>query len=68
MTHITEVISDVTKLTISFTDEGVELEATTHVKGGEQEALRYLPVFEADIRRNFADHFPAPETPEGGMV
>lgn len=57
-----------TKIQVNFADEGVDLPGETVVKGGEAEALRYLPIFEADLRRNFADRFPAvPDTNEGGM-
>ncbi len=60
-----------TTIKANFTDEGVDLYGETTVRGGETEALRYLPVFEADLRRNFADIFPIPEMlapPEGGVT
>lgn len=57
-----------TTINVSFTDENVELQGTTTIKGGEQEALEYLPVFEADLRRNYSDLFPLPEMPEGGLM
>ena len=57
-----------TTIKVNFTDESIELPGETTVKGGEAEALNYLPTFEADLRRNFANLFPTPETPEGGMM
>jgi hypothetical protein len=68
MTYIVTVNDDgTTTIEISFIDEGVNLQGRTNVKGGELEALNYLPVFEADLRRNYADLFPLPLMPEGGM-
>ncbi len=48
---------------VDFIDEGVDLQGQTSVKGGQVQAQSYLPVFEADLRRNFADKFPLPEVP-----
>jgi hypothetical protein len=61
-----------TSLTIDFIDEGVDLQCETTVKGGEAAAYTYLPFFEKDMRRNFADRWPlpeptTPEMPEGGI-
>ncbi len=66
MTHTVTVLDGVARVEVSFTDEGVDLAGVTHVKGGEAEALAYLPIFEADLRRNFAELFPIPEMPPGG--
>lgn len=69
MTHDIVVNDDNTaSISVSFLDEGIDLQGNTSVKGGEAEALRYLPVFEADLRRNFSDRFPLPEMPQGGMM
>lgn len=57
-----------TTINISFTDESVDLHGTTTIKGGEKEAQEYLPVFEADLRRNYSDLFPLTEMPEGGLM
>ena len=57
-----------TRINVSFSDEGVDLTGETSVIGGEQKALDYLPFFERDLRRNFADQFPQPELPAGGMM
>ena len=64
MTHvITENIDGIATIRVSFSDEGVILTGETSVKGDESAALNYLPTFESDLRRNFADQFPAPEMP-----
>lgn len=58
-----------TTIRIDFADEGIQLTGETSVKGSETVATSYLPVFEADLRRNFAEKFPVPETPDqGGML
>ena len=57
-----------TTINVSFTDESVDLQGTTTIKGGEKEALEYLPVFEADLRRNYSDLFPLTEMPGGGLM
>ena len=60
--YVTEVIDERRcKLTVSFADENVDLTGETNVAGGEAAAVAYEPFFEADLRRNFADKFPAPE-------
>ncbi|MDP4158371.1 MAG: hypothetical protein Q8911_01220 [Bacillota bacterium] len=62
---------DTTKILVDFSDEGVELNGETSVKGDETAAQAYLPVFESDLRRNFAEKFPVPEMPiteDGGMI
>ena len=68
MTHVFTVDGNLTNIAVSFADEGVELTGETSVIGGEQKALDYLPFFERDLRRNFADKFPQPEPPAGGMM
>lgn len=57
-----------TTIQVDFADEGVNLQGKTSVKGDETSALRYLPIFEADLRRNNTELFPLPEMPEGGML
>ncbi|KLU66772.1 hypothetical protein DEAC_c14400 [Desulfosporosinus acididurans] len=61
---------DTTIIKVNFSDEGVELSGETSVKGDESAAVAYLPVFESDLRRNFAEKFPVPEIPaeNGGMI
>ena len=71
MTHIITVNQDgITTIQVDFSDEGVNLQGKISVKGGEGAAMAYLPIFEADIRRNNAEMFPLPEVPkeEGGML
>jgi hypothetical protein len=71
--NITVIDDGTTKIEVDFSDEDVNLQGVTHVKGGESEALQYLPVFENDLRHNNIDLFPRPEMPEilegmeGGM-
>lgn len=68
MTYVYTSMGDGTMaIEIDFADEGVELQGRTCIKGAEAEVDRYLPVFEADLRRNFSDLFPLPVMPEGGM-
>ena len=61
MTHVFKTEGKVTYIHIDFADEGVELTGDTSVLGDEGKAMAYLPFFEADLRRNFADLFPQPE-------
>lgn len=72
MTYIVRPNDDgTTTISVSFSDEGVDLNGETTVRGGETEAQRYLPVYEADLRHNFAHLFPRPEPesmPEGEMM
>jgi hypothetical protein len=69
MVHNITIVGDGTaKINVDFSDELVDLQGETFVKGGETEALQYLPVFEADLRRNNSEKFPLPEIPEGGMI
>ena len=68
MTHEFTQTDNLTIIQVSFADEGVDLVGETSVIGGEQKALDYLPFFEKDLRRNFADKFPQPESPAGGMT
>jgi hypothetical protein len=65
MTYVLAVNPDgTTIIQVDFSDEGVALTGETRIKGGEAEALAYLPIFEADLRRNYAELFPLPELPE----
>ncbi|MDK2793480.1 MAG: hypothetical protein PWP75_108 [Caldanaerobacter sp.] len=72
MTHnITVLDNGTTKIEVDFSDENVNLRGETFVKGGETEALNYLPVFEQDLRRNYSELFPKPDPetmPEEGMM
>ena len=69
---VTDNQDGTTSITIDFIDEDVDLQCETTVKGDEAAAYAYLPFFERDMRRNFADRWPlpdpsTPEMPEGGM-
>ena len=62
MIATTEIIDDKrTKLTVDFSDEGVNLIGETEVVGDESKALSYAIFFEQDLRRNNAELFPALE-------
>lgn len=62
MTYTTETQADgTTRLTLDFSDEGVDLQASVLVKGDIASALAYMPFLEADTRRNNAELFPEPE-------
>lgn len=67
--EITIVSENVSILGVTFADEGVELTEHITVDDDEQKAIDYLPFFEKDCRRNYADKFPQPEQPGGqGML
>lgn len=71
MTNTVTINEDgTTTIAVDFADEGITLTGETAVKGNESDALRYLPTFEADLRRNYADLFPLPPqpAPQGGMM
>lgn len=55
---ITENDDGTTTIKVSFADEGIALEGETTVKGNTATAQSYLPVYEADLRANFAYMFP----------
>ena len=62
MITTTEIIGEkLTKLTIDFNDEGVNLIGETEVIGDEGKALAYAHFFEQDLRRNNAELFPVLE-------
>ena len=56
------------RIQVSFSDEGVALEGETTVKGTVEDAERYVPVFERDLKTNYAHLFPQPEPEEEGEV
>ena len=68
MTHAFEAEGNTIRITVDFADEGVILTGETSIIGDEQKASAYLPFFERDLRRNFADQFPQPELPAGDMM
>ena len=64
-----EVISEkLTKLTIDFRDEEIELVGVTEVVGNENTARAYASFFEQDLRRNNAELFPQLETEMDGEM
>jgi hypothetical protein len=68
MIHAITVNPDgTTTIRVDFTDEGVNLQGEIAIKGGEAKALGYVPIFEADLRRNYIELFPPAPPTEGGM-
>jgi len=65
---ITEMGDGITRLSMNFADESVDLECETVVCGDSGVAEGYVPVFEHDMRVNFRHLFPMPEPEpvEGG--
>ena len=61
MTYDVAVSGNISILTVSFNDEGIDLTASIQVDGYEDAALQYLPFFEQDLRRNYTHLFPQPE-------
>ena len=48
--------------------DGETLSGETRIRGTEAQANDYATVFEADLRREYADKFPVPEIPADGMA
>lgn len=57
--NIEQINENEVLLKVDFSDENVDLQGEIKVKGNEADGLKYLPVFEQDLRRNFAYMFPA---------
>lgn len=59
----------VVRLSVDFADEGSDITGVTHIHGDINDAARYLPVFEADLRHNNSELQPKAEEqvimPEG---
>ena len=53
-------------LKVTWTDDlgNIIVSGEKQVKGGPEEAAKMEQTFAEDLRRNFADRFPAPEEPE----
>lgn len=62
--NMTESENNTTVIEVSFQDEGIDLIGRTTVKGKTESAQGYLPIFEADLRRNYAELFPPPPMPD----
>ena len=61
MTYVINVLNGTTQIDVDFADEEVTLTGTTHIKGGEDDAERYVKVFEKDLRNVYSEMFPIPE-------
>ena len=69
MTYTVTALPDgTTKLNVSFADEKINLAGETRVKGSQADAIAYLPTFVSDLKRNFAELFPLPPAPQGGIM
>ena len=51
-------------IAVDYADEGIELQGTTTIIGGEAKATAYIGVFDEDLRRNNSHLFPTPEPAE----
>ena len=60
---ITALEDGIVEISIDFSDEDIELTATTTVIGGEHQARAYIPIFAADIRARNRHLFPDPVPP-----
>lgn len=49
------------EIEISFLDEDIDLVGKTTIIGEENDAEKYLPFFEKDLRVNYSYLFPTPE-------
>lgn len=53
-----------TAIELDFSDEGVDIIASTSIIGDTAQASAYLPVFVRDVRSAHSHLFPAPEPTE----
>jgi len=69
-THAVEPVEEgICRLTVTWWDGDTEIvTGTTHVRGDASVAEAYARVFAQDLRRNFAERFPAEQTPNGGIM
>lgn len=65
MNYTIEPINEkITKLTVDFSDEDIDLQGETTVKGTEEDAEKYVDTFAKDLKRNNIELFPKPPEPE----
>lgn len=63
---ITQITDRLHEVTLDFTDEttnGETFTVTRKIGGSHQDAEAYAPVFERDVRQNYAHLLPAPAVP-----
>jgi hypothetical protein len=58
--NITELDNNITKLTVDFSDEGIDLQGETTVKGERTDAEKYVKTFAKDLKINNIELFPKP--------
>jgi len=58
---ITDLEDGRIEIEISFLDEDIDLVGKTTIIGEENDAKKYLPFFEKDLRVNYSHLFPIPE-------
>lgn len=59
--NIKELENGTTKLTVDFSDEDIDLQGETTVKGN---AEKYVKTFASDLKKNNIELFPKPPEPD----
>ena len=62
--NIEELENGITKLTVDFSDEGIELQGETTVKSSKEDAEKYVDTFAKDLKQNNIELFPEPPEPD----
>ena len=62
--NIEELENGVTKLTVDFSDENIDLQGETTVKGTTEDAEKYVDTFAKDLKQNNIELFPKPPEPD----
>jgi len=61
---IEQINEKTTKLTVDFSDEGINLQGETNVKGSKEDAEKYVDAFAKDLKQNNIELFPEPPEPD----
>jgi hypothetical protein len=65
MNYTIEPINEkITKLSVDFSDEDIDLQGETTVKGTEEDAEKYVKTFANDLKQNNIELFPKPPEPD----
>ena len=62
--NIEELENGTTKLTVDFSDENIDLQGETTVKGTTENAEKYVQTFANDLKQNNIELFPKPPEPD----
>jgi hypothetical protein len=62
--NIEELENGITKLTVDFSDEGIDLQGETTVKGTQKDAEKYVKTFANDLKQNNIELFPKLTEPD----